>query len=732
MRSLAQWIHVPVAAAVFAGGLGAGLCEALQVLAHAPAGAAAGVLALALALYGLVALSLAVLLGWSAAVIRDALPGGVGSLRADPRLDDRLAGAIAAGALGALALAAGAGLAYARFIAPMASRTLATLATAGLTAALVPVAVIVALACRGIAEKLVCLALPRSPRLGRAGVLLGLLAALGVLAGAAGLSRADWRVLDLGPLKAAVIAVVLGAAHGAFWYSSAFGRRQHARLPVKAIRSVALIAVVALVPVAAGLPEGGAALQAAADDSWGLRLGLRLARAVTDNDGDGFSAKFGGGDCDDRRADVFPGAEDTPGDGIDQNCEGGDAKVVAAAAVAIAQPAPAVARSPGAGTFDGNILIVSVDALRGDRLGVAGYRRDGKSLTPTLDALAQRSSYFRRVWSQAPNTPRSFPSLVTSRFPSEIAWTQRSLNYSPILPSNETFFDHLARAGLRAVGIFSHFYFTADRGIGKGFAEWNNQGAGTIAESNKDIAAPRIVPRVVARLEKAAAAGERFVLWTHLFEPHSSYMEHAEFPSTQKGVAGLEERYDLEIAFVDRWIGKIVAALDRTGLAARTAVVVLADHGEAWGEHKNYFHGQDLTEEQLRVPLIISIPGRAPASIDDAAMLADVGPTLLDLVGAVPPAGFRGRSLLPAIDGKPLPPRPVFAELLPATAWPKHETMMVDGHHKLLHLITDRRWELYDLAADPKQIKDLARDPAQLHVLEGLRAKLLAFEERRR
>jgi arylsulfatase A-like enzyme len=388
---------------------------------------------------------------------------------------------------------------------------------------------------------------------------------------------------------------------------------------------------------------------------------------------------------------------------------------------------------PAAGAFAGNILIVSIDAFRADRLGVTGYGRPaGRSLTPTLDALARRGTHFRRAWAQAPNTPRSFPSLLTSRYPSEIAWQQRTANYSPILPSNETFFEQLARGGWRPLGIFSHFYFTADRGLSQGFTEWSDEGAGTIAESNTDIASPRIVPRVIARLKKAATSQERFVLWTHLFEPHSRYVEHDEFPVTLKGLPGLEEKYDYEIAFVDRWVAKIFAALDETGLAGNTAVVVIADHGEAFGEHKVYFHGQDLSEEQLRVPFIVAIPGRAPRVRDDEVALVDVGPTLLDLVGLPVPATMRGRSLLPALDGKELTARPIFGELLPATSWPKHETMMVDGDKKLTHKITERRWELHDLRADPRQQKNLADDPAHRAALEKLKAKLLAFEERQR
>ena len=139
---------------------------------------------------------------------------------------------------------------------------------------------------------------------------------------------------------------------------------------------------------------------------------------------------------------------------------------------------------------------------------------------------------------------------------------------------------------------------------------------------------------MIDRLRQAAAHKERFALWTHLFEPHSSYVPHKEFPTSLSGVPGLMEKYDYEIAFVDLWLKKLFASLDELGLSKNTTVVILADHGEAWGEHKTYFHGQDLFDEQLRVPLIIAVPGQTPRVVTDDVALVDVAPTLLDLVGA--------------------------------------------------------------------------------------------------
>jgi len=162
----------------------------------------------------------------------------------------------------------------------------------------------------------------------------------------------------------------------------------------------------------------------------------------------------------------------------------------------------------------------------------------------------------------------------------------------------------------------------------------------------------------------------------------------------------------------------------------------MADHGEAWGEHKVYFHGQDLFEEQLRVPMIFVVPGRKPHVIDEPVALVDVAPTLIDLMGAPIPSNMRGQSLLPVIThGKaargPMS-RPIFAELLPATAWPHHATMMMEGGKKLIHRISERRWEMYDLASDPGEKKNLAESPASAALFASLKEKLLAFEERAR
>src|SRR5205814_2607124 len=96
------------------------------------------------------------------------------------------------------------------------------------------------------------------------------------------------------------------------------------------------------------------------------------------------------------------------------------------------------------------------------------------------------------------------------------------------------------------------------------------------------------------------------------------------------------------------------------------------------------------------------------------------------------PSSMRGKSLLPRIRGGERPTRPIFSELMPATAWPHHAAMMVDGTHKVIHRISERRWELYDLGADPGEHKNLADAPAARQIFDSLRSKMVHFEERKR
>lgn len=554
--------------------------------------------------------------------------------------------------------------------------------------------------------------------------------------------QVDWRALPFGPPKALLCFFALQALLGWARGRDPLWRAQPAWLRALVAGSVGLLCASSLAFVLTRFGAEPRSRALLAQETALAQVFLRAGRAAFDRDHDGAAGRLGGGDCNDRDPAIYPGAIDAPGDGIDQDCDGADEQVAAppqAGPVRPAAPASPVApaaagRAPqGPPAWDGNWLIITVDTLRADRL-----RRD---LTPSLWALASRGAHFSAAYAQAPNTPRSFPSILTSRFPSQVSFVRASLNFSPVTGKDPTLFTALSAAGYRTIGIFSHFYMEERIGLSRGFDEWKNDEARTLHDSNSDIAAPRITRRVVERIarlgqkekeaRRAGQAPERFALWTHLFDPHSTYMDHPEFPVAGKGTRFLAARYDAEVAFTDKHIGQILEALSQAGLAERTAVLVFADHGESFGEHRlggqpMYFHGESLYDEVLKVPVVLAVPGIAQRAIDERVMLIDLAPTVLQLAGVPAPEGFRGRSLLPLLVGEELPPRPIYAEMLPCTSWQHLERVLISGDLKLYARFTENVTELYDLREDPTEQRNLSsRKPDEVKSLRQQMSRLL-------
>lgn len=440
---------------------------------------------------------------------------------------------------------------------------------------------------------------------------------------------------------------------------------------------------------------------------------------TTDSDGDGYASHWGGNDCDDTNDQIYPGAKDKPGNGIDESCSGADAeppkgkdhesrKVVARAFDA----ASAAAKRASENLPDPpkNLVVLLIDTLRIDHLGYAGYERD---TSPHIDALARESSVFMNTYATSPHTPRSIPAIFISKYPSRTSWRGAQYNYPRVQPDNTSFAEILQEKGHQNFAFSSHHYFQEKRGLGQGFDVWDNSEFGTISESNDDMASPRIWKKTEPKIDELANSDKPFTLFVHLFDPHAKWIHHDEYPF-ERGNSPEERHkasYDSEIKYVDAYVGKIVDKLKATGLWDKSIVVLVSDHGEAFNEHGYFFHGQTLYNEVVRVPLLIRVPGWFHRKIETPVSILDVPPTVVDLMGYTPEADWDGQSLMPLMLGEaPAQNRPVFSELLPYTSWKEHHKAVVVDNMKFISILSAGTEELYDLEADPGETKNLASE----------------------
>jgi len=361
-------------------------------------------------------------------------------------------------------------------------------------------------------------------------------------------------------------------------------------------------------------------------------------------------------------------------------------------------PLSAIPRGSLAGR---NVLLVTLDTTRADRLGCYGARG---AETTTLDRIAAEGIRFTQAAAAAPETLPSHATLLTGLYPPGHGVRMNSefrLGRGP-----RTLAELFRSKRYETAAFVSAFVLDARYGLGRGFDLYDDSVSapldGGFPSGTVERPAAAVTDSVLAWLSRRSAA-KPFFTWVHYFDAHAPYLPPEPWATRFSG-----RLYEGEIAYVDSQLARLVEALRERGLLEKTLIVVAADHGESLGEHAERTHGLFVYDATMRVPLLVRLPGMPTRGTVDGRQvsLVDVLPTLAALCGLDDRAPRDGVSLL-----GPVPEdRTVYLESLAPFldfGWaPLSAVRSVDAKY-----IRAPRPEMYDLAADPSEAHDLARAP---------------------
>ena len=366
-----------------------------------------------------------------------------------------------------------------------------------------------------------------------------------------------------------------------------------------------------------------------------------------------------------------------------------------------------------------NVLLLTLDTTRADALGAFGGRG---ARTPVLDALAARGTRWEQAITATPLTLPAHSSLFTGLTPSEHGVQDNGLNVLP--KSLPTLAEALSARGYATAGFVASLVLDGSFGLTRGFGTYDDHIRAELGpghgpgDGERD--ARQMTDLALAWLSRSPK-GTPVFLWVHYVDPHYPYT-----PPDVKPEASAKERYAGEVAFMDREIGRLLAALP--GGAERWLIAAVADHGESLGEHGEQRHGLLLYHATVHVPLILAGPAVPRGGVVREAVAAHrLAATLLRLTAPGRPAASFGAPLpgLPGVASGP--PGPIYLTcryLLTTFGWSPLEGIF-DGRFKL---IVVPRPELYDLAADPGETRNLLEGPPeQWQPARKLRRELAAM-----
>jgi arylsulfatase A-like enzyme/tetratricopeptide (TPR) repeat protein len=377
---------------------------------------------------------------------------------------------------------------------------------------------------------------------------------------------------------------------------------------------------------------------------------------------------------------------------------GAGAVVVGAALlyVFVFGPSRRAVRAPAASKP--NVLLLTLDTTRADRLGCYGY---AAAKTPALDGLARDGVRFARAYCPVPLTLPSHASILTGLYP--LGHGVRN-NGRALAPGVRTLAEILKADGYATAAFVSAFSVDSRFGLGRGFDVYDDMLPSElpVKSQNAERRADRTFERFSRWLDKSGRG--KFFAWVHFYDPHLPY----DPPSPEREeFAG--RPYDGEVAYMDRFVGAVLDRLRAKGLFEDTLVVAAGDHGEGFGDKVEVGHGLFLYEETLLVPLIFRHRGvfLRPRVVEGAVRLVDVAPTILDVLGLGDASGgMQGRSLVPRVARpKGEGPDSLIESVYPRENFGWSELVgWVSGSWKY---VQSPRPELFDLRADPGERANL-------------------------
>ncbi len=356
-----------------------------------------------------------------------------------------------------------------------------------------------------------------------------------------------------------------------------------------------------------------------------------------------------------------------------------------------------------------NLLLISIDTLRADRLGCYGY---AVARTSNIDGLAAGGTLYETVVAAAPVTLPAMATLLTGLDPP--VHGARYNGFYRVRRAPVTLAELLADRGYRTAAAVGNFALDSSFGIAQGFASFDDAMTQFMAPPGYQFPAEpdenwwrrfrstQPAQRPASEITDAGLAwlerhgDEPFFLWLHYMDPHSPYEPPAEYRLPGR------QAYDSEVAYVDAQIGRLLEGYRARFPDARTLIVVVADHGESLGEHGIQGHVYALYEQAVRVPLILNLPGRVPAGrrVSEPLRARDVPLEILRALGLPDIGPFGGQAADAAGDD--------------GEWWAYTESFepFIGRGEEPLRSVRTARFKLID-RGEPEELYDLALDPAE-------------------